>query len=63
VHHSDRRSQYASKDYTDLLKTNQIDISISRKGHNPGTAKAAKKRSNLSLRIIPEHPLSTFSDP
>jgi hypothetical protein len=47
VHHSDRGSQYrgpqrqvfvvgvedASKDYTDLLKTNQIDISMSRKGN------------------------------
>jgi transposase InsO family protein len=33
VHHSDRGSQYASKDYTDLLKANQIDISMSRKGN------------------------------
>jgi putative transposase len=33
VHHSDRGSQYASTDYTDLLKTNGIDISMSRKGN------------------------------
>ena len=33
VHHSDRGSQYASIDYTDLLKTNGIDISMSRKGN------------------------------
>jgi putative transposase len=33
VHHSDRGSQYASKDYTDLLKANSIDISMSRKGN------------------------------
>jgi transposase InsO family protein len=33
VHHSDRGSQYASKDYTDLLKASQIDISMSRKGN------------------------------
>jgi putative transposase len=33
VHHSDRGSQYASNDYTDLLKANQIDISMSRKGN------------------------------
>jgi transposase InsO family protein len=33
VHHSDRGSQYASKDYTALLKANQIDISMSRKGN------------------------------
>jgi transposase InsO family protein len=33
VHHSDRVSQYASNDYTDLLKANGIDISMSRKGN------------------------------
>ena len=33
VHHSDRGSPYASNDYTDLLKTNGIDISMSRKGN------------------------------
>ena len=33
VHHSDRGSQYASNDYTDLLKTNHIEISMSRKGN------------------------------
>jgi transposase InsO family protein len=30
VYHSDRGSQYASSDYTDLLKANGIDISMSR---------------------------------
>ena len=33
VHHSDRGSQYASSDYTDLLKANGIAISMSRKGN------------------------------
>jgi putative transposase len=33
VHHSDRGSQYASSDYTDLLKENGIVISMSRKGN------------------------------
>ena len=33
VHHSDRGSQYASKDYTDLLKDRGIDISMSRRGN------------------------------
>jgi putative transposase len=33
VHHSDRGSQYASDDYTDLLKANGIEISMSRKGN------------------------------
>jgi putative transposase len=33
VHHSDRGVQYASRDYTDLLKGRQIQISMSRKGN------------------------------
>lgn len=33
VHHSDRGSQYASNDYTDLLKSKGIEISMSRKGN------------------------------
>ena len=33
VHHSDRGSQYASTDYTDLLQANGIEISMSRKGN------------------------------
>jgi len=33
VHHSDRGAQYASKDYTDLLKANGIEISMSRKAN------------------------------
>ena len=33
VHHSDRGVQYASQDYTDLLKDHHLDISMSRKGN------------------------------
>ena len=33
VHHSDRGVQYASGDYTELLKTRGIDVSMSRKGN------------------------------
>jgi putative transposase len=33
VHHSDRGSQYASREYTELLQANQIRISMSRKGN------------------------------
>jgi len=33
VHHSDRGVQYASQDYTDLLKSRRIAISMSRKGN------------------------------
>jgi len=33
VHHSDRGSQYASTEYTDLLQGNGIEVSMSRKGN------------------------------
>jgi transposase InsO family protein len=33
VHHSDRGSQYASTDYTDLLKAHGVEISMSRKAN------------------------------
>ncbi len=33
VHHSDRSTQYASNEYTDLLKANSIAVSMSRKGN------------------------------
>lgn len=33
VHHSDRGVQYASHNYTDLLKLHQVQISMSRKGN------------------------------
>jgi transposase InsO family protein len=33
VHHSDRGVQYASHEYTDLLKQNGVQISMSRKGN------------------------------
>lgn len=32
IHHSDQGVQYASTDYTDLLKGNQVQISMSHKG-------------------------------
>jgi transposase InsO family protein len=40
VHHSDRGSQYADKDYTDLLKDHCVQISMSRRGNPYDNAKA-----------------------
>lgn len=40
VHHSDRGVQYASKDYTDMLKEHGIAISMSRSGNPYDNAKA-----------------------
>jgi len=42
VHHSDRGSQYASTDYTDLLKAKGIEISMSRKGNPWATLPASR---------------------
>jgi transposase InsO family protein len=42
VDHSDHGSQCASNDYTELLKANGIQISMSRKG-NHGTARSASR--------------------
>ena len=62
IHHSDRGSQYASGDYTDLLKAHQIGISMSRKGNpwdkayvsyctscEPWTMFSGKRRRSASL--------------
>jgi putative transposase len=46
VHHSDRGSQYASGDYIGLLETNQIRISMSRRG-NPWDNAARPLRGSL----------------
>ena len=46
VHHSDRGSQYASGDYTDLLKENSIGISMSRR----------QSVGQCRLRIVHENP-------
>ena len=40
VHHSDRGSQYASGDYTDLLKKHDVEISMSRRRNPWDNAKA-----------------------
>jgi putative transposase len=45
VHHSDRGSQYASADYTDLLKAHGIDISMSRKADPWDNAACEARRS------------------
>jgi transposase InsO family protein len=45
VHHSDRGSQYASTDYTDLLKAHGVEISMSRKG-NPWDNAACESFKN-----------------
>jgi putative transposase len=52
VHHSDRGSQYASGDYTDLLKAQEIVISMSRKGNPWDKAYASYCTSSEPQRMF-----------
>ena len=52
VHHSDRGSQYASKDYTDLLKEHGIQISMSRKGNPYDNAQAESFMKTLKYEEV-----------
>jgi putative transposase len=52
VHHSDRGSQYASNDYTDLLKANGIEISMSRKGNPWDNAACESFRKTLKYEEV-----------
>jgi putative transposase len=52
VHHSDRGVQYASSEYTGLLKENDIQISMSRKGNPYDNAKAESFMKTLKCEQV-----------
>jgi putative transposase len=52
IHHSDRGVQYAASDYTDLLKTQGIVISMGRKGNPYDNAKAESFIKTLKYEEI-----------
>ena len=52
VHHSDRGVQYASSDYTDLLRAHGIIISMSRKGNPYDNAKAESFMKTLKYEEV-----------
>ncbi len=52
VHHSDRGIQYASNDYTDLLKARRIDISMSRKGNPYDNARCESFMKTLKYEEV-----------
>jgi len=52
VHHSDRGVQYASGDYTDLLRAHGIVISMSRKGNPYDNAKAESFMKTLKYEEV-----------
>jgi putative transposase len=52
VHHSDRGVQYASKDYTELLKGQRIQISMSRTGNPYDNARAESFMKTLKYEEV-----------
>jgi transposase InsO family protein len=52
VHHSDRGSQYASNDCTELLKAHGIDISMSRKGNPWDNAACESLKKTLKYEEV-----------
>ena len=52
VHHSDRGVQYASGEYTDLLRTHAIVISMSRKANPYDNAKAESFMKTLKYEEV-----------
>lgn len=62
VHHSDRGVQYASKDYTDLLKEHGIAISMSRSGNPYDNAKAESFMKTLKYEEVYLWEYDSFED-
>jgi len=52
VHHSDRGVQYASRDYTKLLRENGIQISMSRRGNPYDNAKCESFMKTLKYEEV-----------
>ena len=52
THHSDRGVQYASKEYTDLLKEHGVEISMSRKGNPYDNAKCESFMKTLKYEEV-----------
>jgi putative transposase len=52
THHSDRGVQYASKEYTDLLKEHSVQISMSRKGNPYDNAKCESFMKTLKYEEV-----------
>ncbi len=52
VHHSDRGVQYASRDYTDVLRQNGIQISMSRRGNPYDNAKCESFLKTLKYEEV-----------
>lgn len=62
VHHSDRGVQYASLEYTDILKANEIQISMSRRGNPYDNAKAESFMKTLKYEEVYRAEYVDFAD-
>jgi transposase InsO family protein len=62
IHHSDRGVQYACRDYTDLLATNEIRPSMSRIGCPYDNAKAESFMKTLKVEAVYLMAYETFED-
>lgn len=62
VHHSDRGIQYASIEYTDLLKRNEARISMSRKGNPYDNAACESFMKTLKYEEVYRNEYRDFAD-
>jgi len=62
VHHSDRGVQYASQDYTEMLKQNKATISMSRKGNPYDNAKAESFMKTLKSEEVYRNEYRDFNE-
>jgi len=62
VHHSDRGSQYASNDYTDLLKAHGVEISMSRKANPWDNAACESFLKNLKYEEVHRNEYQDLSE-
>jgi putative transposase len=62
VHHSDRGVQYASQDYTDMLKQHKATISMSRKGNPYDNAACESFMKTLKYEEVYRNEYRDFDD-
>ena len=62
VHHSDRGVQYASQDYTEMLKQHDATISMSRKGNPYDNAKAESFMKTLKSEEVYRNEYRDFNE-
>lgn len=62
IHHSDRGVQYASKEYTDILKENHIAISMTENGDPKENAMAERINSTMKNELLKDMRFTCIED-